>query len=269
MFRSFIIQAVNERVEKSNSEEVSGLAERKDIFYWLTNGQGPDGMPGYSMPELLVEARTLVTAGSDTSAITLAAAFFYLCRNPKPLMRLQKELRGTFDDFDAIRAGSKMNSCIYLRAVIDETLRITPPVPSSIPREVQAGGITIDNQYFPEGTILGTSAYCLHHNADNFPDASTYQPERWIVDKGTGVTVHDVSAAKAAFVSFSLGSRGCVGKPMAYAEISMALARVLWRFNIRLKEGDRTGEGSSGEFVLADVFVGERDGPWVEFMRVR
>ena len=260
---------MGERAEKSRSEKVSGVAERKDIFYWLTNGQGPDGSPGYSMPELVVEARTLVTAGSDTSAITLAAAFFYLCRNPEPLARLQRELRSTFDDFDEIRAGPKMNSCIYLRAVIDETLRITPPVPSSLPREVQAGGITIDNQYFPEGTILGTSAYCLHHSADHFPRPSTYRPERWIVDKETGVTADDVLAAKAAFVTFSLGSRGCVGKPMAYAEISMALARALWRFDIRLKDSDKTGEGRNGEFLLGDVFVGERDGPWVEFRRLR
>jgi cytochrome P450 len=260
---------MSERVEKSNSEKASGLTERKDIFYWLTNSNGPDGNPGYSMPELYLEARTLVTAGSDTSAITLAAAFFYLCRNLNVLAKLQKELRSTFATFDEIRAGPKMNSCTYLRAVIDETLRITPPVPSSIPREVQAGGITINNQYFPKGVILGTSAYCLHHNVENFPDASTYRPERWIVTEEAGVTAEDVAAARMAFVPFSLGSRGCVGKPMAYAEISMALASVFWRFDVRLKRSDTTGEGNNGEFMLADVFVGERDGPWVEFRRVR
>ena len=49
----------------------------------------------------------------------------------------------------------------------------------------------------------------------------------------------------------------------------MALASVFWRFDVRLKRSDMTGEGNNGEFMLADVFVGERDGPWVEFRRVR
>jgi cytochrome P450 len=160
IFGSFVHKVMSERVEKSKSEKVSRLTERKDIFYWLTNSKGPDGNPGYSMPELFHEARTLVTAGSDTSAITLAAVFFYLCRNLDVLANLQKELRSTFGTFDEIRAGQKRNNCTFLRAVIDETLRITPPVPSSIPREVQLGGITINNQYFPKGVILGTSASC-------------------------------------------------------------------------------------------------------------
>jgi cytochrome P450 len=268
-FGSFVLQAMNERVEKSRLDKTSGHTERKDLFYWLTVAKDSDGNPGYSKPEMLLEARLLMTAGSDTSSITLAAAFFYLSRNLKALTKLQNELRSTFDSFYIIHQGPKLNRCTYLRAVIDETLRMAPPVSSSIPREVEAGGIRINNQYIPEGTILGTSAYCLHRNIDNFPDPSIYRPERWIVNEQNGVTADDVAAAKLAFVPFSLGSRGCVGKPMAYAEILIALARVFWRFDVRLKQGDRTGEGADGEFELSDVFVMERDGPWVEFRAAR
>jgi cytochrome P450 len=268
-FRSFAQQAMGQRVEKYKLEKQSGVAERKDFFYWLTNAKGPDDGPGYNMTELALEARTLIIAGSDTSAITLAAACFYLCRNPTVLEKLQNELRSTFTNFDSIRPGPKMNSCVYLRAVIDETLRTTPPVPSSLAREVQAGGITIEGEYLPEGTILGSSSYCLHHNPDNYPNSFAFVPERWIVSEETGVTAKDVAAAKSAFMPFSWGSRGCLGKPMAYAEISMALGKVLWRYDIRLKPGDRTGEASNGQFALRDVFVSERDGPLVEFKRVQ
>ncbi|RDW74792.1 hypothetical protein BP6252_05934 [Coleophoma cylindrospora] len=264
-FQAFVLRTTGERMDKFKSEKSSGIGQRKDFFYWLVNATDADGNPGYTMPELWLEARTLLTAGSDTSSIVLAAAFFYICHNPRVLEKLQAELRSTFDESAEIRAGPKMNSCTYLRAVIDETLRMTPPVPSSIPREVQVGGITIGGHYFPKSTILGTSAYCLQHNDDSFLDPFTYRPERWIVDEGNGVTVEDLAAAKAAFIPFSLGSRGCVGKSLAYAEISMALARGFWMFDVRLKEGDNTGEGTYGDFMLADVFVGERDGPWVEF----
>jgi cytochrome P450 len=262
---------MKDRVARADQEKSSqSLSEpRKDFFYWLTNASDPVTGEGYSMPEMWAESRLLIAAGSDTSSITTAATFFYLLRNPKVLAKLQHELRTTFDSVDEIRSGTKLNNCVYLRAVIEETLRVAPPVPSSLPREVMAGGMDVDGYHLPEGTIVGTSAYAIHRNVDHFDNPTSYRPERWIVDEDAGVTAEDVARAKAAFCPFSLGSRGCVGKPMAYAELSVTLGRVFYRFDVRLLEGDRTGEGEDGMFRLRDLFVSGRDGPFVEFKKAK
>jgi len=73
--------------------------------------------------------------------------------------------------------------------------------------------------------------------------------------------------AKTAFCPFSLGNRGCIGKLMAYNELSIALGRVFWLYDVRLAQGDKTGQGADGLYVLEDIFVAERNGPMVEFRK--
>ena len=248
---------------------------RKDFYYWLIGAKDPETGKGYTLPELWAEALLLIAAGSDTSSVTMAATFFYFARHPKCLAKLQKELQATFSSVDDIRMGPQLNSCQYLRAVIDEGLRMAGPVPSDLPREVLPGGIEIDGQHYPAGTIVGTSMYCIHHNEEYFPDPWSYKPERWIIDQENGsVTAESVAIAKHAFCPFSLGSRACIGRPMALAEISIALGRVFYLYDIKLRDGDVTGAGKpelgwgrrrKGEYQLKDHFASDRDGPIVQF----
>ncbi len=247
-FTEFAKQAMNERVKQSKGEkDPSEESMRKDFFFWLTRAKDPLTGQGYSLPEMWAESKLLITAGSDTSSITMAAAFFYLTRRPKILAKLQHELRTTFSDVQEIYSGPHLNSCHYLRAVIDETLRMCPPVASDLPREVMAGGMEIDGQHYPAGAIVGTSAYAIHHSEECFADPFIFRPERWIVNSEQGVSAESVAAARAAFCPFSLGSRGCIGKPMAYAELSIALGRVFYLYDVKLKEGDTTGAGNPQE----------------------
>ena len=228
LFKNFVGTAVKERLAFAESEKSLPESElRKDFFYWLTNAKDPEtGGDGYTTGELWAEARLLVAAGSDTSSTTLAALFFYLSRNPKVLARLQFELRSTFSRPEEIVSGPTLAGCQYLRAVIEETLRAAPPVPSSLPRQILTGGMTVDGEFLPEGTIVGVCCYAMHYNEEYFDEPASFKPERWIVNEDTGVTKETVDRARSAFFPFSLGNRGCVGKPMAYAELSLAVGRV-------------------------------------------
>jgi hypothetical protein len=78
---------------------------------------------------------------------------------------------------------------------------------------------------------------------------------------------------ESAFCAFSIGIRGRMGKNMAYLEISLTLTYLLWHYDIRLKNGDKTGEEGPektfgdrlGEYQLNDCFVAKNNGPIVEF----
>jgi cytochrome P450 len=220
------------------------------------------------------ETQNLVIAGSDTSSTCLAAALFYLVRNPQCLKRLTAEVRNLNSVEDIVATNVQESKMPYLRACVDETLRMAPPVPAHIPREVLPGGAVIDGKIFPAGTVVGVSTYALHHNEAYFNDPFTFSPERWIVDPATGVSSDSVAEAQSAFCPFSIGTRGCIGKNMAYMELGLALTYLLWNYDIRAKAGDKTGEGAPGkawgrerndEYQLFDHFVSKRDGPVVEF----
>ena len=89
-------------------------------------------------------------AGSETTATTLTVITYYLCRDEDILKKLQKEIRGAFKHYDEIDATSAA-SLRYLRAVCLEALRIFPPLPLGLPREVPNGGDTVDGNFIPEG----------------------------------------------------------------------------------------------------------------------
>ncbi|KUJ17796.1 cytochrome P450 [Mollisia scopiformis] len=248
--------------------------DRKDFFYYLLNAKDSETGRGFTSPELLGESNLIIIAGSDTTSTALASSFFYLTHNPETMKKLSEEILSTFSDVEEICHGPTLNSCHYLRAVVDEAMRLSPPVGGMVPRRVLPGGIDIDGHHIPEGTDVGVAAYALQHNAAYHPEPSRFIPERWIPDSGPGITQDSVSVTNSAFSPFSIGSRACIGKPLAYAEVMMALARVVYRYEFRLAPGTTAGEGSPElgwgrqdreVYQLKDAFTSFKDGPYVQF----
>jgi cytochrome P450 len=279
--------------------EGKGAEARNDIMHHLLQATDPVTGKGFSREQLNVESSLLIAAGADTTSVTLAAAFFYLLHNPSVMHKLVDEVRSAYttEEMEQITP-AKLVTIPYLRAVIDESLRLSPPVPSLLPREVLKGGIAIDGHYIPAGTIVGVSAYAIHRNPEYFPEPDTFYPERWIASESESDTEKSslpniprtrqaVSLARQAFSSFSQGARGCIGRQLAYYELHTALALTLHRFDIRLTQTEdstdwrkgfpdvidpvkRVGKGKSawrkeGEFQLYDRFLSDRNGPMVEF----
>jgi cytochrome P450 len=263
-FRVFAQGALKQRFGMAADLGKNGQEERKDFVHYLSQAKDPETGKGYQQMEMLVELRLLIVAGSDTSSVIMAAAFYYLTRNQGALEKLQRELRSTFDNVDDIVTGPKISSCHYLRAVIDECLRLSPPVGSSLPREIMEGGMTVDGIALPAGTNVGSGAFALHRNEEYFSNPLTFKPERWLPEH---TPAEEITHAKTAFCPFSLGNRGCIGKPMAYNELSIALGRVFWLYDVRLSPGDKTGQDANGLYDLGDIFVAERNGPMVEFRK--
>ena len=107
------------------------------------------------MDELWGESNLLIIAGSDTTSTALSGALFYLAYNPAALQKVCKEVREAFYDVEEIVTGSKLSGCCFLRACIDETMRMTPPVAGALPRQILTGGIDIDGLHIPAGVDVG------------------------------------------------------------------------------------------------------------------
>jgi len=253
--------------------------DRKDFFYHLLNAKDPETGHGFSTSELWGESNLLIIAGSDTTSTSLAATFFYLVHNLAALQKATAEVRAAFTSPAEIVHGPKLTSCAYLRACIDEAMRLCPPVGGGLPRTVLSGGLHVDGAFVGEGATVMVPHYALHHNAACFPDPFAFRPERWSAATATPDLAPFVDKAQAAFCAFSIGPRGCIGRGLAYVEMTTTMARCLFQYDVRLAPGTHLGEGGrwgkwewgterESEYQTFDTFTSVKDGPAVQFKKV-
>jgi cytochrome P450 len=234
---------------------------------------------------LWTESVFFLSAGTATMSAALSASFFYLSRNPAAYDRLAAEIRTAFTSGDEIESGPRLSGCKYLRAVIDETLRIAPPFLGTFWREpypFYTEPFVVDGQVIPAGTTVGVNPYCLMHNEEYFPAPFEFRPERWLEPSHGETESPEADEARAvmrkAFIPFALGDRNCLGKTLAYSELSMVIAKSLWYFDFAIAPGDagKLGEGEPGrtdgrhrvgEYQLYDIAGAAHDGPNLVFNR--
>ncbi|TVY17733.1 Cytochrome P450 monooxygenase apf7 [Lachnellula arida] len=249
--------------------------KRKDLFASLMEARDPETGLGFTEEEIVSEAGLLIIAGSDTMGTSVVATIFYLLHNHESLGRVQEEVRRSFSEVEEIHMGAQLSSCQILFACITEAMRFTPPVGACLPREVLKGGMMVDGELFPEGTDISVPVYSLHHNEEYFPDSFSYKPDRWIVTSAPdGVTEAEVEWAHSAYHPFGVGRSSCVGRHLAYQEMAIMLARIMWLYDVRLGLPSTIGEGDpvlgglrkrKGEFQTWDKFVSSHQGPMVQF----
>ncbi|KAF2848188.1 benzoate 4-monooxygenase cytochrome-like protein P450 [Plenodomus tracheiphilus IPT5] len=281
-WRNFVDKCLADRTQVQKDQENNPKPDqeaRKDFFYWLFKAEDPEtGRPGYSLDELFGECELLTIAGSDTTSIVLSSAYFYLARRQDVQAKLAKEIRSTFSSYDEIRSGSTIYSCKYLTAFLEEAMRMTPPVSAEPARRVLQGGTNVNGHYIPEGLHVSTGLYCLSFNQDIYPEPFNFRPERWIEseDKTVGSHAESVAAAREAFCAFSFGSRGCVGKNLAWLEMRIIVAKTLWMFEVKpdptnkLGAGDpkgRPGRQREDEYQTYEMFVSNRKGPVIQMRK--
>ena len=214
-------------------------------------------------------------SGPDATSTSLASAFFYLARNAEAYRNLCEEVRSAFENVEDIVPGTALSSCTYLRACLDEAMRMNPVNGSALWREVMLGGATIDGRAVPAGVDVGVGIYSIHHQDDYYPEPYQYRPERWIVTEDNPQEVVDV--ARSAWAPFSIGPRGCVGKPTAILQLSIVLARVVFLYDMRTPADPslaRIGQGVKEEmfprnlereFQAKGTFSSILHGPMLEF----
>jgi cytochrome P450 len=173
---------------------------REDLFEGLVRRREEWDL---SFEKLGSNAFILILAGSETTATTLAGATYFLLTNPDALSRLQHEVRTTFKSADDINIAS-VSKLSYMLAVLNEALRMYPPVTSNLVRVVPSGGAQIAGHFVPEGTYVEVQHWSINHSSDNFADPWEFKPERFI-NPSEGEVLEALQA-------FSVGPRNCIGR---------------------------------------------------------
>ncbi|KAI0104356.1 benzoate 4-monooxygenase cytochrome P450 [Daldinia grandis] len=277
-FNQFIYNSVSDRI--ALQKEQAGKPEgqrRQDTFYFLYEARDPDtGLPAYDEPALRGESASLLLAGSDTISTAICGIMFCLASDPRRQQKLVDEILSKFESAEDIVYGPKLLGCTYLRACIDEGMRLNPSILSDLPREVLLGGLTIKGEYYPEGTIVGNVPWALTRNQEVYGDPEVFRPERWILDQSTGVTQEAIAQAKSCFHPFLSGPGNCVGQNLAMATLFITMARLLYHLDIRRLPGSTFGCGSpamgwgarnKNQLKVKDIFVSDRQGPELQFRK--
>jgi cytochrome P450 len=187
------------------------------------------------------------------------------------LRKLDSELIKCFPKLSDIHPNTAEN-CKYLRACLDEAMRLCPSVPSSIPRVADEGGVNVVDEAIPAGLWVSVPHFTIFRNSKYFDRPHDYIPERWIADKSTGYSAEDVKRSQTAFQPFSLGPRHCIARNLALREMTFALARIFYLFDVEPvpNSGRWTGtlpgiDTQNSHFIHEqwDVFTSLEKGPCV------
>jgi cytochrome P450 len=202
--------------------------------------------PKIELSWLQEDARLAIIAGTDTSTAALSYLFLELCLHPPVAAKIRAELSAhnlTCDTFSV----SALQSCAYLNAVIDETLRLHPPVPDGVYRLTPPEGLQVGSTFIPGDVTVINPIYTVQRSGISFANPTSFLPERWLDDN------HKQLLNRKAFAPFATGPYGCVGKQLALSEIRAVVAKLVMGFEVRFAEGEdgrRILEDTRDYFVL-------------------
>ncbi|KAH7311808.1 cytochrome P450 [Rhexocercosporidium sp. MPI-PUGE-AT-0058] len=201
--------------------------DRPDFAHYLVvPGEAP-----LTRDEIKENTVQLVTAGSEPTATFNAGMCYYLAKNPDVYGKLKKEIRSNFSSREEMTL-TRLASLVYLNLVIREGLRMFPPAADIFPRIIPEGGEVIMGQYLPEGTHVSIGALAISFSAKNFPDPYKFDPERWTDERAAR------DGKLKASQPFGQGHRSCIGKFLAYAELRLLLASLIFHFDMEMVEDD-------------------------------
>ncbi|KAI0399311.1 cytochrome P450 [Xylaria palmicola] len=181
-------------------------------------------------------AQAMVVAGADTVSHALTAVTYFLCANPACLKGLQDEIRG-LGHYDEL-TGTRLASAQYLNAVLEETLRVFPPVAFGLPRV--SPGDHVDGHWVPAGATVSAPHWAVMHNESEWEDPYTFRPERWLAE----------GVPQPRSMAFSTGPRACLGIGQAWLEIRIALAKLVWAYDMELARDHDNWVGDAEMYMM-------------------
>jgi cytochrome P450 len=216
---SLVYGIIKERQAEGNTNH------HHDLLAMLMSAMDEDGTQ-MTPQQLRDESMTLFLAGHETTALTLSWAWYMLSENPAAEARLHEELHGIL----AGRAPelADFERLAYLRAVVNETLRLYPA--AYIVARTSVAPSTIAGYDFPADTTMIMAQWVMHRDPRYFDDPEVFRPERWL----NGL---ENRLPAGAYFPFGDGPRRCIGQGFALLESALVLATIAQKYRFKLVPG--------------------------------
>jgi cytochrome P450 len=175
--------------------------------------------PEFTEAQIIDEMKQYLWAGTETTALTLAWCFYLLHLHPEVAERIRREGEETYGD--RMPTWEDIHGLAYTRAVIQETMRLYPPIWSFIRQAVAED--EIGGHKVKPGDKMVMCAYIMHHHPKYWQDPENFDPSRFSPENAT-------KRAKYSYLPFGAGKRSCIGGALSLVENTLALTQLLRRF---------------------------------------
>ncbi|KAE8379705.1 cytochrome P450 [Aspergillus bertholletiae] len=191
------------------SRRMAMAGDRPDLIEALVKNKDKLSL---GIHELTANAEILVFAGSETTATLLSGATYLILKNPEAHRRLVKEVRSAFNNQEEINLTS-VAKLPFMLACLDEALRMYPPNAVGLPRVCAA-----------------VHQFALYRREEYFTDPNTFHPERFLQDP------RFLNDRRDMLQPFHVGPRDCLGRNLAYTEMRLILAHIIFNFDMKLSD---------------------------------
>ncbi|KAF6762423.1 cytochrome P450 [Ephemerocybe angulata] len=197
--------------------------------------------------QVVAQISTLMFAAMDTTSSALSRILSLLAKHPEVQDKLRAEIREAKQTFGGEPDYDQLSSLAYLDAVIRETMRLHPPLPS-LPREARKDAVlpfskpikTVDGKEItevlvPEGTLLIVSIKAINTDPELWgPDAREWKPERWLAPPREALVDAHLPGVYSNLMTFIGGGRACIGFKFSEMEMKAILYVIVDRFKFGL-----------------------------------
>ncbi|MGB4864381.1 MAG: cytochrome P450 [Hyphomicrobium sp.] len=191
----------------------------KTLLKLIQAAQADPALPEFDAQQAIDEIKQYLWAGTETTALTLAWALYEISRHPELAERVRREADEVYGDREP--TANDYSALAFTRAIIQETMRIYPPVWGLIRVAVEAD--VIGGKEIKPGDRVVLFNYGAHHNPKFWEDPEEFRPERWMAGNAK-------KQVKYSYIPFGAGKRSCIGGAMSQVENTLALSLLLRRF---------------------------------------
>ncbi|CRG89508.1 hypothetical protein PISL3812_06544 [Talaromyces islandicus] len=253
--RNFVRQFALTKIAKHKEQKVDLELFQEPFMTKMIRAhrQDPDKVGDH---HLFMMAQSNVIAGFDTTAISLSATFYLLMKNPRVLEKLRLEIDNATQNgspeqnYNDDKMSFKQSQGLpYLQAVIKESLRMHSATGLPLWRVVPEGGVELEGLHFPEGTVVGTNSWVVHHDPDIFTNPNEFVPERWLDEDEAKLRIMN-----EIFMPFGLGARTCIGRHISALEMAKLIPVLVRDFDFDFSAASKEWETENYWFVKPKDF---------------
>ncbi|TVY67437.1 Cytochrome P450 monooxygenase sdnE [Lachnellula suecica] len=214
-----LLKGIRKQIQEMKSvSSDSKDTDHRTILYEILNSDLPPKEK--SDKRLAQDGQAMIVAGTVTTSWALCLAAYYLISQPETLKKLKKELSEALDGPNSIVPLAVLEKLPYLTGCVQECIRLSYGACTRLQRIAPDETLVFNDGkkdwFIPPGTPVGMTSVQIHHDESIFPESRKFLPERWI----------DNPRLFKYVLSFSKGTRQCVGINLAYAELYVVLARM-------------------------------------------
>ncbi|KAG5669756.1 hypothetical protein PVAND_000050 [Polypedilum vanderplanki] len=211
----------------------------------------------FTRVELAAEAMLVYAAGYETSSTLMTFTLYALALNPEIQQRLRNEITTEIEENDGKLTYEMLFGFKYLDMVINETLRMFPPIADNMRTCNKDYTIPGTNLIIPSGTTVEINTYSLHHDPEYFPEPEKFIPERFSEENIKNIK-------PSTFLPFGSGPRLCLGMRFGLMQSKMGIAKLITEFSF--SACDKTTIPM--KFVPSAPFLTPQNGMWLKVEKI-